>query len=210
MRYLLIGGLSLILAVMPFSSMANTFEKQANYTVCFTPGQDCTTEIVDVVNNAISNIWVQAYSFTSKPIAKALVLAKERGVNVQVILDKEALTGKKTTLRFFVQHKIPVWIDNQPAIAHNKVMVVDQTQVVTGSFNFTNAAQFQNAENVLIIYDEGLAKKYLANWQNRERTSQLYKGKVYATSSADFDDSTNWLAEFWQWLVQVFHKLFGR
>ncbi len=191
--------LVVILFLLPLISYADPFEKQANYTVCFTPGGNCTNEIVDVINNAINNIWVQAYSFTSKPIARALVLAKERGVNVQIILDKQALSGKKSTLRFFVRHQIPVWIDKMPAIAHNKVIIVDQTQVITGSFNFTYAAQNQNAENVLIVYDGGLAKKYLTNWQQRERVSERYKGAVYSTTPEQAD----WLWEFWQWLINL-------
>jgi len=204
MRNVLMMFLSLLF--IPLMANADLFEKQASYTVCFTPGGDCTSKIVDVINNAINNVWVQAYSFTSRPIAKALIVARERGVKVQVIMDKEALTNDKGLLRFFAQHKIPVWIDKQPAIAHNKVIVVDQTQVVTGSFNFTRAAQQDNAENVLIIYDEGLAKKYLANWKNRQQVSQFYKTKIYTTS--DVDNQPNWLQKFWQWLVKLVNELF--
>ncbi len=206
MRNILIFCISVMLFALPLLSHADSFEKQASYTVCFTPGQDCTSEIVGVINNAINNVWVQAYSFTSRPIAQALVLAKERGVHVQIIFDKDALIGKRGTLRYFTRHQIPVWIDNAPAIAHNKVMIVDETQVITGSFNFTRAAQQQNAENVLIIYDAGLAKKYLANWQSRQHVAEFYKSRVYSTS-AETADQTNWLNKFWQWLVKWFKQL---
>jgi phosphatidylserine/phosphatidylglycerophosphate/cardiolipin synthase-like enzyme len=196
---------SLVLFLFPLNSSAAAFEKQAGYTVCFTPGENCTGEIVDVINNAVNNIWVQAYSFTSRPIAKALIVAKERGVNVQIIMDKEALSGNKGILRFFTRSKIPVWIDKQPAIAHSKVMVIDQTRVITGSFNFTRAAQQQNAENLLIIDDENLAKKYLANWKNRQQVSEFYKGRVYTTS----DEPSSGFGSFWQWLVNLFERLFS-
>jgi phosphatidylserine/phosphatidylglycerophosphate/cardiolipin synthase-like enzyme len=56
--------------------------------------------------------------------------------------------------------------DGQHAIAHNKVMVIDQRIVVTGSFNFTNSADSRNAENLLILESPALASRYQANWQS--------------------------------------------
>lgn len=154
---------------LPAITYADQFEKQASYTVCFTPQEDCTQKIVVAINNSVSNIWVQAYSFTSHPIGNALVKAKKRGVDVQIILDKTNLE-RSSAARFFARHHIPIWFDKQPTIAHNKVMIIDQA-VVTGSFNFTHAAQYDNAENVLIINDATLAKKYLQNWQLRKTKS---------------------------------------
>lgn len=166
---------AIVLLSLSFCSVADQFSPRATYSVCFTPGEDCTQEIVDAINNSVSTIWVQAYSFTSRPIGKALVVAKERGVDVRMLVDKSVLTHQRGTLEYFVQHGIPVWIQEQiPGIAHNKVMVLDQTQVITGSFNFTYAAQQQNAENVLVIDDAGLAQKYLQNWQRLQHNSQSY------------------------------------
>lgn len=204
MRKLIIGLLSIIL-VLPVSSYAAHFESQASYQVCFTPGQNCTQEIVDAINNAVSSVQVQAYNFTSRPIGKALVTARERGVKVEVILDRSTVANKNQgTPWFFIRHGIPVWIDKQPAIAHNKVMVIDETRVVTGSFNFTRSAQERNAENVLIIDDGGLAKKYLKNWQRRRMVSERL-----ALASAPVE-SHNWLEELWQALVHWFQSLFKR
>ena len=54
---------------------------------------------------------------------------------------------------------IPVLIDAKHAIAHNKVMVIDDQTVITGSFNFTKAAEEHNAENLLVIRDKDLAEQ---------------------------------------------------
>jgi phosphatidylserine/phosphatidylglycerophosphate/cardiolipin synthase-like enzyme len=143
--------------------------------VCFTPGQNCTETIVGHLNQAKQSIFVQAYSFTSAPIAKALMQAKKRGVAVKIILDKSQRTQKYSSLHFFLNQGIPVWIDTKPAIAHNKVMIIDQATVITGSFNFTKAAQMRNAENVLIIQDTPLAQQYLANWKARQQKSEVFK-----------------------------------
>jgi phosphatidylserine/phosphatidylglycerophosphate/cardiolipin synthase-like enzyme len=158
---------------LPNIVSAAPFGPQANYSVCFTPQEDCTQKIVNAINQARNNIAVQAYSFTSHPIGNALAKAQKRGVSVQIILDKVNLE-RSSALRFFMRQHVPVWIDAKPVIAHNKVIIIDQAQVITGSFNFTRAAQYDNAENVLIINDTVLAKKYLANWQFRQQQAKKW------------------------------------
>jgi phosphatidylserine/phosphatidylglycerophosphate/cardiolipin synthase-like enzyme len=108
---------------------------------------------------------VQAYSFTSAPIAKALVDASKRGVHVEVILDRSNRTERYSGLTFLVHADIPTSVDSKHAIAHNKVIVIDDETVITGSFNFTKAAQEHNAENLLVIHDAALAAKYVTNWR---------------------------------------------
>ena len=61
---------------------------------------------------------------------------------------------------FLTHADIPVLIDAKHAIAHNKVMIIDGKTVITGSFNFTKAAEEQNAESLVIIKDSSLANKY--------------------------------------------------
>ncbi len=139
-----------------------------DYIVCFTPQEDCTGLIVKAINGAKKSIYVQAYSFTSVPIMRALALANKRGVLVEVLLDKsQASLRNFSSADYFVVNKIPVWIDYKPEIAHNKVIIVDRSVVMTGSFNFTQAAQFRNAENLLIITNNSLAEKYFDNWNDR-------------------------------------------
>ena len=75
---------------------------------------------------------VQAYSFTSAPIAKALVDAHKRGVDVRVILDKSQRTEKYSSADFVAHAGILTLIDAKHAIAHNKVMVIDGETVLTG------------------------------------------------------------------------------
>jgi phosphatidylserine/phosphatidylglycerophosphate/cardiolipin synthase-like enzyme len=88
------------------------------------------------------------------PIAKALLDAHKRGVQVQVILDKSQRTEKYSSADFLANQGVPTLIDANHAIAHNKVIVIDGEIVLTGSFNFTKAAQEKNAENVrrMVVY----------------------------------------------------------
>ncbi len=59
-------------------------------------------------------------------------------------------------------------------IAHNEIMIIDGETVITGSFNFTKAAEEKNAENLLVIRDKKLAKRYFKNWEEHERHSEVY------------------------------------
>ena len=130
---------------------------------CFTPGQDCTALIVRQIAMSQSEILVQAYSFTSQPITQALIDAQHRGVEILVVLDKSQRRQPASQASVLAQAGIPVMIDSIHAIAHNKVMVFDLRRTLTGSFNFTAAAQHRNAENIILLDDPLTAQSYSAN-----------------------------------------------
>ena len=134
------------------------------WQVCFSPKSGCTDVLVDTLAQAREQVLVQAYSFTSHPIAQALLDAQARGVQVQVILDRGQKKAVGSQAKVVAQGGIPVVFDRAHAIAHNKVMVIDTDTVVTGSFNFTASAEERNAENLLIVHDAALAEQYRANW----------------------------------------------
>jgi phosphatidylserine/phosphatidylglycerophosphate/cardiolipin synthase-like enzyme len=142
--------------------------------VYFSPNGGCTAAVVREVDAARETIEVQAYSFTSIPIARALAQAEERGVRVEAILDKTN-RGHYSMADYLVHHAIPTRIDAAHAIAHNKVLIIDDLVVITGSFNFTAAAEKHNAENLLVLHDPGLAAEYLRNWKVHALHSQLYQ-----------------------------------
>ncbi|AIL13856.1 hypothetical protein IM40_10855 (plasmid) [Candidatus Paracaedimonas acanthamoebae] len=52
-------------------------------------------------------------------------------------------------------------------IAHNKIMIIDNDIVLSGSYNWTNAAETRNAENLLIIKDQSTVQIYIINWKKR-------------------------------------------
>jgi phosphatidylserine/phosphatidylglycerophosphate/cardiolipin synthase-like enzyme len=145
--------------------------------VHFSPKGGCTDAIVAEIDSAQSSILVQAYSFTSTPIAKAIVEAYKRGVHVEVILDRSQKTEKYSEADYLHNHGVPLLIDSEHAIAHNKIMIIDGQTVITGSFNFTKAAEEHNAENLLIIRDKILADQYTINWKLHADHSEPYTGK---------------------------------
>lgn len=139
--------------------------------VLFSPWDEVELAIVDVLGRARKSIRVQAYAFTSRAIAQALVAAHGRGVDVAVLADAEMnRRGEGNRIPDLLAAGIPVAFETRYNAAHNKVIVVDghaaDCTVVTGSYNFTWSAQARNAENVLILRgNRALARRYLENWQ---------------------------------------------
>ena len=152
-------------------------EKPCNWEVYFSPRGGCTEAIIKELDKAKSSILVQAHSFSSASIAKALLNAHKRGVKVEVILDMSQRTDQYSSATFLYNAGILVKIDAQHAIAHNKVMIIDGETVITGSFNFTKAAEESNAENLLVIRDKKLAERYIKNWQEHAGHSEVYEGR---------------------------------
>jgi phosphatidylserine/phosphatidylglycerophosphate/cardiolipin synthase-like enzyme len=143
-----------------------TIQSAGGLEVAFSPNGGCTDLVIKVINSAKTSIRVLAYSFTSAPIAKALVEAHKRGVDVQVVVDKSQKSAKYTSATFIANEGIPVRIDSKHAIAHNKVIVIDGHTVQQGSFNYTKAAEDSNGENVLVNWDnQKLAEVYLKDWK---------------------------------------------
>jgi len=140
-----------------------------NSAWCFVPdGASCQALLIEHITGARKQILVQAYEFTNAPIAKALVEAHRRGVDVRVIVDKSQVSGKYSSATFLRNEGIPLVVDTQPAIAHNKVMIFDGAAVFTGSYNFTKAAETRNAENGIVLSGNNeLVAAYIDNWNKR-------------------------------------------
>ncbi|MFA7241674.1 MAG: phospholipase D family protein [Sulfuricellaceae bacterium] len=147
--------------------------------VAFTPGDDGVALIVQAIEGARKQVLVQAYSFTSRTIAQALIDAQRRGLDVQLLADpKQAENNKNNMVKYVAAAGVPTFFDEEHDSAHNKVMVIDAETsnpvVITGSFNFTQAAQFKNAENLLLFHgNPQLTAAYLRNWRkHREHARQ--------------------------------------
>ncbi|MDB5813857.1 MAG: phospholipase D/Transphosphatidylase [Rhodocyclales bacterium] len=164
----------LLLCCLP-SANAATYPVQAE--VFFSPQGGTADEVIRQIDQAHRTIRVQAYSFTHASIAKALVEAEKRGVDVQVILDRSNRTGKYSAADFTSHGGVPTYIDAAHPIAHNKIMILDGETVITGSFNFTKQADEKNAENLLILHSKDLAATYLENWQSHKAHSDEYVGR---------------------------------
>jgi len=159
--------------------------QQGTIETAFSPNSGATAAIIRAISTAQSSLLVSAYSFTSMEIAKALLDAKKRKVDIKLILDKSQVSQKYSATTFFSNQGFDLRIDVKHAIYHNKFMVIDDKTVITGSFNFTKAAETKNAENVLIIRDNpDLARRFkdtwLVHWQQAISVDDFTKRKLSA------------------------------
>ncbi|HJV25226.1 MAG TPA: phospholipase D family protein [Aromatoleum sp.] len=182
MRHQLLGAVLAVAALCGAScATANQLlPAEGTVEVAFTPAGQPEALLVRVIGQARSSIEVQAYAFTSRPIAAALIAAHRRGVRVQVLADERMnRRGTGNVLPDLVAAGIPVAFETRYAAAHNKVLIADAAgpacTLATGSFNFTRAASTRNAENLIVLRDNcPLVQAYLENWQrHREDASPV-------------------------------------
>lgn len=128
--------------------------------VLFSPQDNCAQEIITEVDRAKDYVYVAMYYFTSRPIAQALIRARDRNVNVKVCLDKEQLTYEYSKSRFLDNKGINVKLIGGSGIMHNKFCIIDDHITLTGSCNWTVSADLKNDENLLVIESEEIAGIY--------------------------------------------------
>lgn len=174
-------ALNLAVLLVPVAAFASSKPIPATISTCFTPGpESCAEQIVDRLDEAKASVRVQAYYLTQPLILRAIATAKKRGLDVEVILDKSQdrrnSTGSRYTgATYLANAGVPVWIDDAPAIAHNKIIILDDHTVLTGSFNFTKSADTRNAENVVIIDSAEVAAHFTRNWESRRSASRRFE-----------------------------------
>lgn len=158
--------LSVLAAVSWWQSVNAQAEPAEILGIYFTPPIGGAGGIIKQIDASKKSIKVMAYGFTSINLAEALVRAKKRGVDVALIQDEKSSQNNREALQKLLEVGIEVRSDGKHAIQHNKVMVIDQDVVITGSYNFTNSAETRNAENIMIVKSEYAARRYLDNWNN--------------------------------------------
>lgn len=148
----------------------------ASYDVGFSPKGNSLNLVLQGINSAKKSIHVAAYSFTSKPIAEALLQASKRGVDVKVIADQKSNSGKYSATTYLANNNIQVKLDGNYPIFHHKFMVIDGVNLETGSFNYSAAAANSNAENVLLLWNvPQIAQTYDNQWNRLWNEATLIK-----------------------------------
>jgi phosphatidylserine/phosphatidylglycerophosphate/cardiolipin synthase-like enzyme len=171
-----IGAILIMLILRPIH--AQEFRAAGTLDVYFSPDGGATSAIVREIRNARSEILVQADSFTSRPIAEALLDAAKRKIRIEVVLDRSQESAKYSSADFVAHAGIPTYVDSQHGIAHNKIMIIDRETLITGSFNFTKAAEEKNAENMLVLKgNKPLVNRYLLNFTEHRGHSRRYAGE---------------------------------
>ena len=132
---------------------------------CFSPGGNCDQVIIKYINQASSSVHIMVYEFRLKSIEDSLVGARNRGIEVKLVLDRAQSQTHSSLYSDLKQNGFDVKIANVAGIMHNKVAIIDQQIVITGSFNYKEAGVTDNAENIVVINDATLAQAYQNQFQ---------------------------------------------
>jgi phosphatidylserine/phosphatidylglycerophosphate/cardiolipin synthase-like enzyme len=153
----------------PSTSQVQTTNSSAitDYSVCFSPAGNCASIVLGLINGANSSIHMMIYEFSNTQLANALVAAKDRGVSVEIVMDEsEAVNDNLAVVSILNQGAVPLRIYSPPdGIVHDKVAIIDDRLVITGSYNWSYSANDDNDENLLVLYSSSLASQYGADFQ---------------------------------------------
>lgn len=159
-------SLLLCLLVLNLDVFAGTpINSGASFDIGFSPDGNSLDLVLQGIRSAKKSIHVAAYSFTSKPIAAALIAAKNRGVEVRVVADQKSSKDDYSVTGYIAAKGIQVRTDGNYAIFHQKFIVIDGVSLETGSFNFSSSAATRNSENVLVLWNvPQIAQTYETKW----------------------------------------------
>lgn len=146
--------------------------------VGFSPEGSAQQLVLNAINSAQSSLRIMAYSFTDPAVMKALIAARQRGVDVRIVIDADGNKGKASlaAMNLVTSSGIPLRTDGDFRIQHDKVIIVDNKSVETGSYNYTASAAKNNSENAILIEDAPeLAAQYLTHWEDRWQRGHDWK-----------------------------------
>lgn len=149
-------------------------QSEAEIRACFTPENQCQKFILDAISTAKKEILVHSYSFTASALSHALIKAKRNGVIVKILVDQSQTHAPYSKINMLAKAGIKILVDPVAGIAHNKVIIIDNAWLFTGSYNWTNAAEYRNSENLLLIQNNEIVTAYRNRWYGRAQNAYRY------------------------------------
>ena len=132
----------------------------------FFPNKNNVYKLEKYIKMAKKNLCICVFNLTNDVLADAIKDRHDNGVAVRVITDDECMTNKGNDCQALADHGIPVRTDSEAQYhMHNKFMIVDDTFLMTGSFNWTFQAGAHNQENLLVVDHPFYIEKYVAEFE---------------------------------------------
>jgi phosphatidylserine/phosphatidylglycerophosphate/cardiolipin synthase-like enzyme len=132
---------------------------------CFSPSGDCSSVVIKWIKRATSSIHVLIYSFTLNQVSDALISAKNRGVEVKIVTERSNANESGAEYSRLRNAGVNIRLDSNPSSMHDKVAIIDGHIVLTGSFNWSQAASSRNNENLVVIDSSTWAAAFEAQFQ---------------------------------------------
>ncbi len=141
--------------------------------VYFSPDDGVQARLVDLVNSANRSIYFMAFSFTADEIGDAVRSRAREGVRVAGVMEGEQVNSNAgTEFDAFQQAGLDVLRDGNNGQMHHKVMIIDENTIIFGSYNFTNSAETRNDENLIVVFNEGIASRFMEEFQRVYQQAQ--------------------------------------
>ncbi len=156
---------ALIMALLSAMLGSAYAAEHAEVEVYFSPYGGARDKIISEIDNAKKEVKMLAYIMTDKEIADALIRAKNRGLDVIIIIDPHLNNDKNNQAKKLNDAGVPTLIDYRHNVAHNKVIIVDDDKVLTGSYNYYVNSDTVNAENMAVLKSKSVNKTYKDNFK---------------------------------------------
>lgn len=132
----------------------------------FSPDDGVQAILLDILDTAQESIYFMAFSFTTDSLGDVIRNRAREGVTVAGVMDDEQVASNTgTEFDPFQQAGLDVYRDGNAGQMHHKIMILDENTVIFGSYNFSNSAETRNDENLIVIYNEEIAKLFIAEFQ---------------------------------------------
>ena len=153
--------------IMPFTPEPMVIVGGKLVEVYFSPDDGVSQIIVAQINRAQNSIVLLAYTLTSDKIGNAILDRFQEGITIVGIMDSGQAKGNQgSEFESFQKAGINLYLDESPGLMHHKVIIIDNQIVITGSYNFSNNAEYENDENILIIHDPKIADLFYDEYLN--------------------------------------------
>jgi phospholipase D len=126
---------------------------------------DCSAVVIKELSSAKNSVIFATYTFTEPSMGTAVILAHVNGLYVKGIIEKQNIKADSSQYPRFLSQGIDVKPDKNSALMHHKFFVIDNSTVITGSFNPTKAADESNDDNLVVIRNSAIARQYAQEFQ---------------------------------------------
>lgn len=169
---------------------AASWTDAAEIDVYFSPNGGLAAAIVAEIDRAKESIDVMVFTISEPKIVQALRRAHERGLEVRLLVNPAQEKSRVSKAGYLYSLGLIVRADPRHTRMHNKVTIIDAQVVCTGSANYSKSADRSNAENLVIIRDAEVARKFCENFLIHWNHSRVFQQPAKKTKPFPFSDSS--------------------
>ncbi len=154
-------GTVTVTTTVPAPDLSDT----TDYEVYFSPNGGCEARLLYWIRKANVSIHAMVFSITLDRIVDALISAHRRGIDVRIVMERSTIDSSGSDYGKLKAAGVPIRLPTTHGLMHNKVAVIDEIVVITGSYNWTRDAEQSNSENMIILTNAKIANTYEREFQ---------------------------------------------